>query len=199
MANTKILKMRISLAGAALAAVILVQGCSSLLPTVKEETRSNWASFEETKAAYDEVVPYETSADEFRAIGFAPPATPNVKILTYLDVLEQFLPNSSIAVEDLPQGVRACFEAQADCHAYELDIVNLQSERYGDVVADLFNFRRKTHKSGWTFKALFVVVNEVVVYKLWSGNPLIDEKIDKKNPLGPLQQSEDILRSSVVR
>jgi len=191
--------MRLFLASAVLAPLLLVLGCSSLLPTVKETTRARWETFEEMKKTYEQVVPYETSTEELRQLGFDPFSTANVKILTYLNVTQRFLPNPSVEKEDLPPGVQECLEAQGKCNAYELDVVNLRSKRHGNVFFDLFNFRRKTHRSGWTFKALFVVVDGAVVYKLWSGNPIIDETTDKKNPLGPLQNAEDILRATVGR
>jgi hypothetical protein len=37
------------------------------------------------------------------------------------------------------------------------------------------------------------MVNDVVVYKLWGGNPLVDENRETKNPLGPLQSPEGVL------
>lgn len=40
---------------------------------------------------------------------------------------------------------------------------------------------------GWSFKAVFVFVNDVLVHKVSNGEPNIHRLEDKKNPLGPLQ------------
>ena len=52
---------------------------------------------------------------------------------------------------------------------------------------DLFGFRRKTKISGWEFKAIIVLKNDLVVYKISGGKPKVDELLDEKKPLGPLQ------------
>ncbi|MDH5299663.1 MAG: hypothetical protein OEV91_11660, partial [Desulfobulbaceae bacterium] len=69
----------------------------------------------------------------------------------------------------------------------------IDQDRYGNVVLDLFNFRRKTKLTGWEFKAIIVMKQGLVTYKLWGGKPKIDENRDSKNPFGPLQSSEKLL------
>ena len=64
----------------------------------------------------------------------------------------------------------------------------MNSERYGNVVLDMFNFRRKTRTTGWKFQGLIILNGERVVYKLESGEPKILELEDRENPLGPLQE-----------
>ena len=63
----------------------------------------------------------------------------------------------------------------------------ISNKRYGNFFLDVLNFRRKSRESGWRFRALFIVVEDIVVYKLWGGSPVIDELSETKNPLGPLQ------------
>lgn len=55
------------------------------------------------------------------------------------------------------------------------------------LLADVFNFRKKRELQGWSFKAVFVFVNDVLVHKVSNGEPNIHRLEDKKNPLGPLQ------------
>ena len=62
-----------------------------------------------------------------------------------------------------------------------------EDKRYGNVVADLFNFNRKVETRGWEFNAVVVLVEKLVVYKSWSGTPSIHERSHTTNPLGPLQ------------
>ncbi len=102
------------------------------------------------------------------------------------------MPNPSIRKEDLDEGIQWCIEAQWGCKAYRFEPQVLKSKRYGNVLLDLFNFKRKTQDTGWKFSALIVLVNGTVVYKLWSGNPTIDEVRETTNPLGPLQGAGEI-------
>jgi hypothetical protein len=170
----------------------MISGCSSLLPSTKQTIHSPWNSFEEAKAAYERIVPRTTTHKEIHELGFDPFTTPNIRILTYLDNMNRFLPNPSIRLEDLDKGIVSCIEAKASCKGYEINPQFLKSERYGNVLLDLLNFRRKTKDSGWRFEALIVLV-----YKLWGGNPVIDQTRDEKRPLGPLQGSDDILGGAI--
>ena len=52
---------------------------------------------------------------------------------------------------------------------------------------DLLTFKRRTIVSGWSFNALIVLSDGIVVYKVWSGDPIISGDKLRKNPLGPLQ------------
>ena len=143
------------------------------------------------------IVPSKTTAQEMKTLGFDPFTTPNIKILTYVDIINRFMPNSSIRIEDLEEGIQHCIRAKSSCTAYEFDPQVIHSRRYGNVFLDLFNFRRKTKESGWRFHALIVLIEDTVVYKLWGGNPIIEQSRDTKNPLGPLQNTGDIFREVV--
>lgn len=180
-----------------LIAVVTMSGCGSLLPTTKQATKSPWDSFEDAKTAFDKITPYQTTTDEMRALGFDPFTTPNIRILTYVDIMNRFMPNPSIKKEDLAEGIQFCVDSKDDCSAYEFDPQIIKSKRYGNVILDLFNFRRKSTESGWRFEALIVIIDDIVVYKLWGGNPIIDQNKETKNPLGPLQNSGDILKEAV--
>ncbi|WP_353570080.1 hypothetical protein [Candidatus Albibeggiatoa sp. nov. BB20] len=162
-------------------------GCAGLLPEIKKTTKSPWKTFGEAKKSFDLIVPEKTTKEELKLLGFDPFETPNVKLITYLDVLERFVPNQAVQLQHLHPQIRACLEAKGACHGYEVKPSNLQSKRYGNAVLDLLNFRRKTITSGWRFDAIIVLNEEVVIYKLWGGEPNVLEFEDKKNPLGPLQ------------
>ena len=62
---------------------------------------------------------------------------------------------------------------------------------------DLFNFRKNTRETGWSFYSLIILNNDMVVYKVSNSKPQIDNKEKKKNPLGPFQSMESILRATV--
>ncbi|MEK7991688.1 MAG: hypothetical protein VSS52_011830 [Thiotrichaceae bacterium] len=162
-------------------------GCAGLLPEIKKTTKSPWKTFSEAKKSFDLIVPEKTTKEELKLLGFDPFETPNVKLITYLDILERFVPNQAVQLEHLHPQVRACLEVKEACLGYEVKPSNLQSKRYGNAVLDLLNFRRKTMTSGWRFDAIIVLNGDVVIYKIWGGEPNVLEFEDKKNPLGPLQ------------
>lgn len=163
-------------------------GCSGLLlPSIETTTKSPWQNFEEAKTAFDKIIPNQTTREGLKKLGFDPFETPNVSLITYLELTQKFMPNQSIRFDDLDPKVQACLKAKESCQGYEVSPKVLHSKRYGNVALDLFNFRRKKLTTGWHFAALIVLKNDLVVYKLWGGEPKISEYEDKRNPLGPFQ------------
>ncbi|HSR36818.1 MAG TPA: hypothetical protein VLL73_06510 [Desulfurivibrionaceae bacterium] len=179
-------------------ACLSLAGCSTMLPVSKTNVESSWETFEEAKAAFDKIIPYQTTRADLAALHFDPFKTPNIEILTYLDILKHFMSNASIKLEDMDLGVQECIGAGERCQAYEIKLRKIRSERYGSVFLDLFRFKRQTHQTGWYFTALVVMVDDVVVYKLWSGKPQIDEDLYRKNPLGPLQEPADVATDAAI-
>src|SRR3990172_8102823 len=96
-------------------------GCGSLLPSSRIELESPWHSYEEAIISFDKIIVNKTTAEELRGLGFDPFSTPNVKVLTYLDVMNRFMPNPSIRKEDLPEGVQQCIAKKSDCKAMAVD------------------------------------------------------------------------------
>ena len=62
---------------------VLFSSCSTttLLPRHQKIIVTPWNSFSEAKNAFDQIDPYQTKKDELEKLGFAPQATPNIKIL----------------------------------------------------------------------------------------------------------------------
>lgn len=170
-------------------------GCSSraFLPSSKDIFVSQWRSYEQVYNAFQEIIPYHTDLDGLKKLGFSPDVTPNIQILNHLDIMHRFLPNPSITLKDLDLGIQDCLAAQERCYAYEITAHHIDSERHGNVLLDIFNFHRKTNIKGWEFRAIIVLKNDLVVYKICGGKPNIDEFKDQKNPLGPLQQPDRIV------
>ena len=179
--------------------LLAIVGCSSssYLPSGRETVQSPWHSFNEVKTSFDKITPHQTSRKELKELGFDPFTTPNIELINYLDITQRFMPNQSIRKQNLDQGLQRCLDERDHCHAYEVSLRQTSQERYGNVFFDLFNFRRKTQLTGWEFRAIIVMQDELVVYKLWSGKPNIDENRDQKNPLGPFQSSEKLLWHAV--
>ncbi|MEH6617846.1 MAG: hypothetical protein V7699_08400 [Porticoccus sp.] len=169
-------------------AMVLVS-CSSALPKGEAKTKSQWSSFEEAKASYDSIILYETVSADLQALGFDPYSTPNVRILSYLDIIRKFSPNDSVKPEDLPPSVLTCITAREKCLGYEASPGVSKSVRVGNVFMDLLKFKRDRIKTGWSFNALIVIDHGIVVYKIWNGIPIIDQEEIRNNPLGPIQES----------
>ncbi|MGK2905310.1 MAG: hypothetical protein ACSLFH_03075 [Desulfuromonadales bacterium] len=165
------------------AAMVLLAGCSALLPSSEEETIASWDQFDQAKAAYDKISLGESRA-ELKELGFDVANSPNIAVLNYLDVASKV---QSIPMAELDTGLQQCLQRREECMAYVLDLRKLKAKRVGNFMADFFNFRRKTDSSGWRFNALLVMINDQVTYKLWSGTPRIELHEEKRNPLGPLQ------------
>lgn len=176
-----------------LALVSTTTGCKSLFSSSAQRTRTPWQNFDEAQTAFDKVVPHKTTVEELKSLGFDPNTTPNIKILTYLDLIQRFIPNSSISLGDLQPDVRACIESKDCCHAYEMELDMTDSKRYGNLALDVFGFNRKTKTTGWRFKALVIVKDDVVAYKIRSGEPNVDRLDRKTKPLGPLQELDNIV------
>ena len=177
-----------------LVAGLLLSGCSSLLPSSHEVSISPWQNYSAVKATYDQVVPHKTTMRQLSDNGFNFSSTPNVKILNYLDIAAA---TQSIKWDYLDMDLQRCLEAKNKCQGYEFEPRDIRSKNYGNFLLDLFNFRRKIRQSGWSFKALFIVVDDTVIYKLWSGMPNIETNKDFKNPLGPLQDPSRLVYRAI--
>jgi hypothetical protein len=164
--------------------MLFLQGCASLLPSSSEITKSRWNSFEEAKSAYEKIIPNKTTLEDLTELGFNSECTPNITIMNYLDVAKAVQP---IRKQDLDAGLAVCLDARDSCRAYEFRLNNLKGKRYGNFWLDLLNFRRKTRLTGWKFNSMIVIVNDIVTYKVWNGNPRVEETVEQKNPLGPFQ------------
>ena len=167
-----------------------------MLPSARETVLAPWKDYDAALASFEKIKPFETTRQQLHQLGYDPRQTPNMIILTYLDVIRRFMPNPSIRSENLHPGIRSCIEDKEHCQAYEINIRRIKHQRYGNVLADIFNFQRKSTERGWQFTAIIVLHDDLVIYKLAGGKPLIDENRQKKNPLGPLQSSEKVLEKA---
>ena len=174
-------------------AVVLTGGCASLFPTSRSTTESRWKSFAEAQAAFDMVQTNRTTVADLRKMGFDPADSPNVKILTYVDIIQRFMPNQGIRLEDLHPAVRACIEAKERSRAFELMLKKEEKKRHGNLFLDVFGFNRQTHVTGWDFDGLILVNDGTVVYVLSSGQPAISREEKVVRPLGPLQEIGNFL------
>lgn len=167
--------------------VCLLTSCTGLLPRSKEVTASPWATYREAQAAFDLIIPGKTTAADLRALSLDPETVPNIAILNYSDVLRRFMLNQSVTLSDLDRGVQECVMAKTVCRGLEINQRLVKKHRNGSFWLDLFGFKRDTYTEGWRFNALVLLKDDVVVYKLTGGQPVIQESEHTQNPLGPVQ------------
>ncbi len=164
-----------------------VTGCTALLPNSETRAKSEWTSFQSARERFDRIVAYQTGKEDLIEYGFNPWTNPNIAVLTYSDVIRRFVPSGAISTDNLDRGIKDCIAAKDACSAYEVEVKEIKRKRSGNFWLDALNFKRHTDVSGWRFNGLIVMRDDVVVYKLWGGQPLIQEAEDNRNPLGPLQ------------
>ena len=170
-----------------LLAAALVCGCSGLLPKTKEITKSPWPTYQAAQEAFDKIVPGQTTIAELRQMSMDPSSNPNIAILNYADVMRKFMLNQSFSINDLDNGVRECVTAKVACRGFEINQSLLEKNRQGNVMLDVLGFYRETQTTGWRFNGLILLKDDIVVYKLTGGQPVIREQEENQNPLGPVQ------------
>ena len=162
-------------------------GSSGILPEEASLVQSPFDNYDDALLAFEEVSVQETTLAQLFNSGYDVTTFPNVRSLSYLDLIARFLPHDSITFDDLDPALRACFEARLSCRGYQLTPSHVEQERVGSVMLDVFNFKRTEIKTGWQAEAIFVLHDDVVVYKLWSGTQRVNETHQRTNPLGPFQ------------
>ena len=173
--------------------ISLLSGCGSLLPSSDQSQLARWQSFSDIKDSYDAITPAETTREQLHELGFDPYITENMSILSYVDLLQHFLPNPGLSHADLDPQLAACLHLREQCSGYAVDSELLHRQRVGNVWMDILNFRRTTEANGWRFNAILVLDQDRVVYKVWGGTPNIAQQEQRKNPLGPIQEPARLL------
>lgn len=162
-------------------------GCGALLPRGQSVVEGPWESFAEAQRVFDRITPHRTTVADLKALKLDPHSYPNIALLNYSDVLRRFVPSPSINADDLDAGVRECITAKTLCRGLEIDQRSIKRQRLGNFWADFLNFKRHTDVTGWRFNGVLLILDDVVVYKLVGGQPIIHELEESRNPLGPFQ------------
>ena len=166
--------------------VVMAAGCSHMLPRSVSESPT-FQTFDEARLAIESLVPGKSNLATLTSLGIDPIKQPNTLILTHSDVVRRVVNGSILSKNELDSGIVTCLEARDACRGWELNTSNISKERTGNFFADFANFKRRTETTGWRFNALILLVNDVVVYRAWGGQPVLNEVEVKTNPLGPLQ------------
>lgn len=165
----------------------VLAGCASLLPDAKQTADLPWENYQHAQRIFTSIIPEKTTLADLKKIGIDPKSTPNVAILSHADTSRKLLASATLDTTTLAPKVKTCIASPYDCYAYEIEQRHIEREREGSFWLDFLNFKRKTRVFGWQFDALLVIQNDIVVYKLWSGEANIEKQELEHNPLGPLQ------------
>jgi len=147
----------------------------------------NFKNYNDVVMAYSNIVPGQTREAELSRLGFDANQQPNAETISYLGVIERFMPRDSIRFDHLATPVRTCIQAQERCSAYVFHPARLEQERTGSVFLDLLGFERTTLDHGWAAEVVLLVQDGRVAYKVMSGKPHIEGYHDDVQPLGPFQ------------
>lgn len=179
--------------------VLLVSGCSGLLPRGTADVVSPFHSFESARDAIERIEPYRTREADLPALGFDPHGMGNVRLIPYPELIGRLTPNPGVPLEAVDPGIRDCILARQACRAYEFTMERQERVRQGPFLLDFLNFRRTTVVTGWRFEGLIVVSNGVVLFRNHGGAPAI-ERVDRQvNPLGPLQPAGEASGALLTR
>ena len=164
-------------------------GCTALLPSSSAVSPSSFDSFEAAQAALEKTVPYKTTLEELKALGFDPQASANVTVIPYPEIISRLAPYSGVALDALDPGVRDCILAQTQCKAYVYRFGRVDRQRDGNFFLDFFNIKRDVQMNGWRFEGLVVVRNGIVLFRNSAGESKLNTFEKTTNPLGPFQRS----------
>ena len=170
-----------------LALAALAAGCAELLPKSRTETEAAWSSFDEARAAIEQIEPYKTTRSDLKARGIGVERDPTITLLSHVDIAVRFPICGVLRAEDVDPGIRDCLKAGKACNAYQINLRRTNRNRVGNFWLDALRFRRQTDVTGWTFNALVLFVDDMAVYAVFGGQPAIHEVEVERNPLGPLQ------------
>lgn len=179
-------RQRIVHLGCALALTLLMGGCSSMLPKSLSESPT-FQNFDDARKAIESLEPKKSDVTTLAGIGISPAKQPNTLILTHADIVRKVVNGSVLTREDLDPGIVTCLDARDACRGWEVNVARIAKARTGNFWADFLNFKRRTETTGWRFNALILMVNDVVVYRAWGGQPVVNEVDVNTNPLGPFQ------------
>ena len=171
-----------------LLALSFCSGCKTLLPSGQETASGAWKTYADAEQTFKKIIPNKTTKEDLKVLGIEFKETPNLRTLTYLDVMERFKLDSAVFNNlNLPPGIEGALNKHDKCRAYELNLEYVDKRRIGSFWKDLLAFEQITQRKGWSFNALIVMVDNTVIYVLYSGSPKINTRESDKQPLGPFQ------------
>jgi hypothetical protein len=167
--------------------LVVLCGCTGLLPKGSSDTPVRFENFEQAKAAAERIVGRQTTVEELKALGFDPVTRPNVTLIPYPEIVAKLAPYPGVPVEQLDSGIQQCIREQSACRGYQFHFERQDRKREGNFLLDFLNFKRDTYITGWWFDALIVVSDGLVLFRNYGGQAATDRVEKQSKPLGPLQ------------
>lgn len=167
--------------------VFVVAGCSEVLPHETSTVSAKFQTYDQLMTAYDAIEIGKTRATDLAALGFDPKTTPNIQVLSYVQIIEYFVPSEAVTLQRIPKSVRTCLEAQDHCSAYVYRLQHSATRHNGGVVPDLVGIERDTTRVGWSAEIILLLRDDQIAYKVISARPYQQDQFEKSQPLGPLQ------------
>jgi hypothetical protein len=169
--------------------VACLGGCggAGLLPHTTDVKNSSFKTYKDVEDAFSQITPGQTPSADLVKIGFDSSESPNVEALSYLGVIERFIPRDSIRFDNLDPVVQLCIEQREHCNGYVFHPERLHQERLGNWFLDVLGFQRTFVNYGWSAEVVLLVMDGHVVYKVMSGRPHIEDFHHDVQPLGPFQ------------
>ena len=97
-------------------AFMLIATCEAFSQPPDSGAHAGFRSLQQFRAAYARVAPGITAEAELDRLGFNL-AAPDARTLSYLGVIEHFMPRDSQAFDRLDPAMRSCFESRDGCTA----------------------------------------------------------------------------------
>lgn len=158
-----------------------------------------WREFEDARGSIERLEPYSSRRTELLSNGFDPYQNPAVTILSWPDLLQRFATAEIVKTGILDSGLQECLAAGRRCTGLAINVRRIQRQRRGNFWIDSLGFRREVVVTGWTFNAVIVFLDDLVVYRAFGGQPRLEEVSVARNPLGPIQAWGDSLGGALLR
>jgi hypothetical protein len=152
-------------------AVLAMVGCGTLtlLPRQTDGPVTRVISIKDLTVAYTRIQPGETRATELAHLGFDP-AGGNAQTLSYLGVMERFMPRDSVRFDRLDEAVRDCIEARDHCTALVFRTGDRFSAPMGNGILSAFGLGSSAAADRRP-EVTLLVRNGRVAFKMISGMP----------------------------
>src|SRR5262249_31974754 len=121
-------------------AVLLLVGCGTLSLLPQAEPGPNFTNFAQLETAYDRIAT-GTPASQLRLEGFDPSAS-GAQVLSYLGIIERFVPADSHKSDALAEPVKDCIAARNRCTALVFRPAGLKPAPTGSLMRDMLGLAR---------------------------------------------------------
>ncbi len=186
------MKSKVRMFLSSLLAIFFLFGCAgTLLPRSTRNTEIKWETYDKFEKIYNTISKGQTE-EQLKKIGLDPKIMP-ITIMSDREIRSEYLPNQSIKIDYLDEGVQECIKAKSQCFGYSFNFEKTHEKRIGSFWLDTLGIKRRTITSGWKFvgRVLLVIkkdnIARVVYIERSSGDPIIKKNTNTTKPLGPLQ------------